>query len=126
MRKQTELRTVTNRENSRRTGEKTNVVDVKREGEGLTTSLSPTITLEKNLRSTINEMERWFEESFHRPFLGLNWLPVRNLFNDIGITGDITPEYLNRIEQARGNKIKAQDAEEDQLELDLVMSATSM
>jgi amidophosphoribosyltransferase len=47
-------------------------------------------------------------------------------FDGIYITGDITPEYLNQIEQARGNKTKAQDAEEDQLELDLVMSATSM
>jgi len=42
------------------------------------------------------------------------------------ITGDITPEYLNQIELARGNKPKAPDPEDDQLELDLVMSATSM
>ncbi|HEY5974768.1 MAG TPA: Hsp20/alpha crystallin family protein [Geobacteraceae bacterium] len=107
MRKQTELRTVTNRENSRRAGEKTNVVDVKREGEGLTTSLSPTVTLENNLRSTINEMERWFEESFHRPFLGLNWLPVRNLFNDIGITGDITPA-IDIFEEGKSLVVKAE------------------
>jgi amidophosphoribosyltransferase len=42
------------------------------------------------------------------------------------ITGDITPEYLNQIETARGNKVKTPDPEDDQLELDLVMSATSM
>ncbi len=47
-------------------------------------------------------------------------------FDGVYITGDITAEYLNQIEQARSNKPKAQDTEDDQMELDLVMSATSM
>jgi amidophosphoribosyltransferase len=42
------------------------------------------------------------------------------------ITGDITPEYLNMVEAARGGKTKEAEPEEDQLELDLAMSATSI
>lgn len=42
------------------------------------------------------------------------------------ITGDITPEYLNQIENARGAGKANKSTEEDQLELDLAMSATSM
>ncbi len=42
------------------------------------------------------------------------------------ITGDITPEYLNQIENARGAGKANKTTEEDQLELDLAMSATSM
>ena len=41
------------------------------------------------------------------------------------ITGDITPEYLNQVEMARG-KPKKDEADDDQLELELVMSASSM
>ena len=42
------------------------------------------------------------------------------------ITGDITAEYLNRVENSRGaGKVDAEQ-DEDQMELDLAMSATSM
>ena len=42
------------------------------------------------------------------------------------ITGDITAEYLNRVENSRGaGKVDA-EPDEDQMELDLAMSATSM
>ena len=42
------------------------------------------------------------------------------------ITGDITPEYLNRIEASRGGGKANQEPDDDQMELDLAMSATSM
>jgi amidophosphoribosyltransferase len=42
------------------------------------------------------------------------------------ITGDITAEYLNRVEASRGGDKTNKEAEEDQMELDLAMSATSM
>lgn len=42
------------------------------------------------------------------------------------ITGDITPEYLNAIEAARNGKTGESEPEEDQLELDLAMSESSM
>jgi amidophosphoribosyltransferase len=42
------------------------------------------------------------------------------------ITGDITAEYLDRVEAARAGGKANKTVEEDQLELDLVMSASSM
>jgi len=42
------------------------------------------------------------------------------------ITGDITPEYLNQVEMARSTDLKTEDTDDDQMELDFVMSATSM
>ena len=49
-------------------------------------------------------------------------------FDGVYITGDITPEYLDRVESARGhNKAKQPVAEDDdQMELDLAMSSSSM
>ena len=42
------------------------------------------------------------------------------------ITGDITADYLDLVEAARSGGKANQTLEEDQLELDLVMSASSM
>ena len=42
------------------------------------------------------------------------------------ITGDITPEYLDEIEAARGAGKANKTPDDDQLELDLAMSASSM
>ena len=42
------------------------------------------------------------------------------------ITGDITADYLDRVEAARAGGKANRQLEEDQLELDLVMSASSM
>ncbi len=42
------------------------------------------------------------------------------------ITGDITPEYLDIVEAARGGKTKEPEPSDDQMELELVMSETSM
>jgi len=42
------------------------------------------------------------------------------------ITGDITAEYLDRVEAARAGGKANETLDEDQLELDLVMSASSM
>jgi amidophosphoribosyltransferase len=47
-------------------------------------------------------------------------------FDSEYITGDITPEYLDRIENARGAGKANKKQEDDQMELDLAMSATSM
>jgi amidophosphoribosyltransferase len=47
-------------------------------------------------------------------------------FDGIYITGDITPEYLNRVEGARAGGKANKTPDDDQLELDLAMSATSM
>ena len=47
-------------------------------------------------------------------------------FDGIYITNDITPEYLERIEAERGHAKAAPAPDEDQMELDLAMSSSSM
>ncbi len=47
-------------------------------------------------------------------------------FDGIYITDDITPEYLDRIEAARGQTTNAPAPDDDQMELDLAISASSM
>ena len=51
----------------------------------------PAEALERNLMNRMNEMERWVEESFHRPFFGHSWWPLRNIFHEAGSFGDIVP-----------------------------------
>ncbi len=55
---------------------------------------------------------------------------VRNFdtscFDGCYITGDITPEYLDAVEAARGGKPKEPEPSDDQMELDLAMSVSSM
>ncbi|HEY6871831.1 MAG TPA: Hsp20/alpha crystallin family protein [Geobacteraceae bacterium] len=51
----------------------------------------PVTTVEKNILSTLNEMERMMEDAFHRPFFGINAAPWRNLFQRIGGPGAMTP-----------------------------------
>ncbi len=46
--------------------------------------------IERNILSTLNDMERWMEESFARPFTGLRWTPFRHMF-ELGSKGDIAP-----------------------------------
>jgi amidophosphoribosyltransferase len=47
-------------------------------------------------------------------------------FDGIYITGDISADYLNRIEALRGRGAASPPIEDDQLELNLAVSATSM
>jgi len=47
-------------------------------------------------------------------------------FDGIYITNDISPEYLDRVETARGQATTAPTPDDDQMELDLAMSSSSM
>jgi amidophosphoribosyltransferase len=47
-------------------------------------------------------------------------------FNGVYITSDITPEYLDKIENARGSVKTVKVLDDDQMELELAMSACSM
>lgn len=47
--------------------------------------------IERSILSTLNDMERWMEESLARPFSGLRLTPFRQMFNEIGTKGDIAP-----------------------------------
>lgn len=79
MRRQTELRAI--RENPERTSLKS-VTSGTREG-------LPATTFERNVLSTLSDMERMMEETFHRPFFSM--LPFRHLLHEIGSFGEMTP-----------------------------------
>ena len=53
------------------------------------------------------EMERWFEESLNRPFFGMNWVPFRNLINDLGNTGELMPA-VDMFEEGEHLVVKAE------------------
>jgi len=79
MRRQTELRTITpgrNPTQSVKTGAHETL---------------PVTTVEKNIFSTLNNMERMVEEAFHRPFFGISKSPFRQMFQELGSYGEITP-----------------------------------
>ncbi len=85
MRRHTELRT----ETPRSTGES---VSVKRqtgsgahETKAMTTGRSERTKGEVSILSPLREMERWFEESFNRPFMGMNWMPLRHMLHEAGV-----------------------------------------
>jgi HSP20 family protein len=52
--------------------------------------VSPLTKIEREMLSTLNEMERWFEDALHRPFLGFHRLPLVNLLGERR-TGDFVP-----------------------------------
>ena len=52
--------------------------------------LSPLTTIEREMLTTLNEMERWFEDALHRPFLGFHRSPLVNLLGERR-KGDFVP-----------------------------------
>ena len=52
---------------------------------------TPATTIERNILSTLHEMERMFDEAVHRPFFGFNMTPLRHVFQELGNYGDFTP-----------------------------------
>jgi HSP20 family protein len=52
--------------------------------------VSPLTKIEREMLSTLNEMERWFEDALHKPFLGFHRLPLVNLLGERR-TGDFVP-----------------------------------
>lgn len=52
---------------------------------------TPATSFEKSILSTLNEMERMFEETIHRPFFGFNMQPFRHVFQGLGSFGEFSP-----------------------------------
>jgi HSP20 family protein len=48
-------------------------------------------SLERNILSTLHDMERMFDEAIHRPFFGFNVSPLRHMFHELGSYGEFTP-----------------------------------
>jgi HSP20 family protein len=53
-------------------------------------TVSPLTKIEREMLSTLSEMERWFEDALHRPFLGFHRLPLANIFGERR-SGDFVP-----------------------------------
>lgn len=78
MARQTELKSVTREEPGR------SIVSAAPE-----TKLGSSI--ERSILSTLHDMERLFEEGFHRPFFGWNLSPFRQMLQEVGGYGEFTP-----------------------------------
>jgi len=119
MRRQTELKTV-HHETPERTTLKS-VPSGNREAQ-------PVTTIERSILSTLNEMERMMEETFHRPLLSRSILPFRHLLRDLGSYGDITPsidifeEGGNVVLKAELPGIKREDVNVKFVENNIVIS----
>lgn len=44
--------------------------------------MAPLSKIEREMLSTLSDMERWFEDALHRPFLGFHRLPLANLLGE--------------------------------------------
>jgi len=75
----------------------------------VTTSLekvSPLSRIEREMLTTLNDMERWFEDALHRPFLGFHRLPLINHLRERR-AGDFIPS-VDMFEEGDELVIKAE------------------
>lgn len=63
----------------------------KAKGSGVEHQRGLTTSYEKGLLSTLNDMEKMFEETIHRPFFGFNMQPFRHVFQGLGSWGEFSP-----------------------------------
>jgi len=68
--------------------------------------LSPLSTIEREMLTTLNDMERWFEDALHRPFLGFHRLPLINHLGERR-AGDFIPS-VDMFEEGDELVIKAE------------------
>ena len=53
--------------------------------------IEPRVSLERNIFSTLHDMEKMMEDAFHRPFFGISTYPIRQLFHEFGGHGEFFP-----------------------------------
>jgi HSP20 family protein len=68
--------------------------------------VSPLTKIEREMLTTLNDMERWFEDALHRPFLGFHRLPLANLLGERRV-GDFVPS-VDMFEEGGDLVIKAE------------------
>jgi len=68
--------------------------------------VSPMTMIEREMLTTLHEMERWFEDALHRPFLGFHRLPLANLLGERR-AGDFVPA-IDMFEEGSELVIKAE------------------
>lgn len=68
--------------------------------------MSPISRVEREMLTTLHEMERWFEDALHRPFFGFHRLPLANLLGERR-GGDFVPA-IDMFEEGKELVIKAE------------------
>ena len=68
--------------------------------------VSPMTTIEREMLTTLHEMERWFEDALHRPFFGFHRFPLANLLGERR-TGDFVPA-IDMFEEGNELVVKAE------------------
>jgi HSP20 family protein len=69
---------------------RTDIPITKGSGETSLQKVSPLTRIEREMLSTLSEMERWFEDALHRPFLGFHRFPLANFWGERR-AGDFVP-----------------------------------
>jgi len=88
---------------------RTESIDIPINRTPVTTSLekvSPLSKIEREMLTTLNDMERWFEDALHRPFLGFHRLPLINHLRERR-AGDFIPS-VDMFEEGNELVIKAE------------------
>ncbi len=62
--------------------EKKDIPITKTSSETSLQKVSPLTKIEREMLTTLSEMERWFEDALHRPFQGFHRLPLVNLLGE--------------------------------------------
>jgi HSP20 family protein len=68
--------------------------------------VSPLTRIEREMLTTLHEMERWFEDALHRPFFGFHRIPMTDILADRRM-GDYVPA-IDMFEEGNELVIKAE------------------
>lgn len=68
--------------------------------------VSPMTKIEREMLTTLHEMEQWFEDALHRPFLGFHRYPLANLMGERR-SGDFVPS-IDMFEEGNELVVKAE------------------
>lgn len=70
-------------------------------------TVSPMTRIEREMLTTLHEMERWFEDALHRPFFGFHRLPLTNIVTGERHSGDFVPS-IDMFEEGNELVIRAE------------------
>ncbi len=108
MRRQTELKTVHRSDTDRMQTVKRSTRSGSSTGRNMSMAAPrESMPVASTVTNPFREMERWFEESLSRPFFGMNWVPFRNLINDLGNSGELMPA-VDMFEEGEHLVVKAE------------------
>ena len=89
-------------------------------------TVSPMSRIEREMLTTLHEMERWFEDTLHRPFFGFHRLPLANITGE-RISGDFVPA-IDMFEEGNELIIRAELAgmKRDDIKLEISGNALTL